>query len=82
MLDVAKENKVTDILVGGDIFLSRVAQSLSVLLTVQDCILSATRDGFRVFMSPGNHDKVSLEDYRSYCHVFDGINGLHVIDNY
>lgn len=82
MLDYAVNLKVKRIIIGGDTFLSRVSQSLSVLITVKKCIDKAIKLGFEIFNAPGNHDKVSLEDTLSYCHVFDGIPGYNVISEY
>jgi len=81
-VDYAVEYDVKTLFVGGDTFLSRVAQTLPILLTVQKCIKYATEKGIDVVTANGNHDKVSLEDIRGYCHVFSDIPGYKVVDEY
>lgn len=82
MLQYAKKYDVDYVLIGGDTFKSRVAQSLPVLLTVRKCFQDAYESGFTVFNAPGNHDKVDQENVESYCHVFGGMNGYNVVDEY
>lgn len=69
-------------LVGGDLFLSRVSQTLGVLLTVQECLDEARKAGLMVVAANGNHDKVSQEDIRGYCHVFQGMGNYRVVDEH
>lgn len=82
MLNYCEEFNVGRVFVGGDVFLSRVAQNLNVLLAVQQCFKKTTQKGIELIVAPGNHDKVSLEDTRSYCYVFSDMCGLHIVDEY
>lgn len=81
-MGIAVSRKIKYILVGGDMFLSRVSQTLSILLTVQECLQEASDAGLIVILEPGNHDKVDQEDVRSYCHIFKGINNVIVVDEH
>lgn len=81
-LDICHRMDVHEIALGGDLFLSRAAQSLDVLLAVHDALLSAAESGIRVVMAEGNHDKVDQEDPRGYCHVFDQHPNVLVADDY
>lgn len=81
-LDICRRMNIRDIALGGDLFLSRAAQTLDVLLAVHDALLSAAECGMRVTMINGNHDKVNQESERGYCHVFDRHPGVLVADDY
>lgn len=81
-LDICQRMNVRDIALGGDLFLSRAAQTLDVLLAVHDALLAAAERGMRVTMINGNHDKVNQESERGYCHVFDRHPGVLVADDY
>jgi exonuclease SbcD len=73
---------IRDIALGGDLFLSRAAQTLDVLLAVHDALLLAAEYGMRVTMINGNHDKVNQESPRGYCHIFDQHDNVLVADDY
>lgn len=45
--------------VGGDLFFSRAAQTLDVLLAVRDMLVSAADHDIHVTLAEGNHDKVN-----------------------
>lgn len=81
-LRICKEMNVSQIAIGGDLFLSRAAQTLDILLAVHDCLLSAAEQGINVALANGNHDKVSLESVRGYCHIFDQHPNVLVADDY
>lgn len=81
-LDVCQKMGVRDIALGGDLFTSRVAQTLDVLLAVHDALLLAAERGMRVVMANGNHDKVDQQATRGYCHVFDQHPNVLVADDY
>ena len=63
-LDICRTMDIRDIALGGDLFLSRAAQTLDVLLAVHDALLLAAEYGMRVTMINGNHDKVNQESPR------------------
>lgn len=81
-LDICREHGVKEIAVGGDLFFSRAAQTLDVLLAVHDILLDAAAQGVHVTLAEGNHDKVNQESVRGYCHVFDRFPGVSVVDEY
>jgi len=81
-IDFANKYRVHSLLIGGDVFLSRVSQSLPVLRAVQDSLRNAVASGLQVIAAPGNHDKVSLEETYSYCHVFEDITGYSVVNEH
>lgn len=82
VLDICRTMEIRDIALGGDLFLSRAAQTLDVLLTVHDALLLAAEYGMRVTMINGNHDKVNQESPRGYCHIFDQHDNVLVADDY
>lgn len=70
-LNVCTTHGVKEIVFCGDLFQSRSAQTLDVLLAVHDALLKAEELGIGVVLANGNHDKVNQEGVRGYCHVFD-----------
>lgn len=81
-LDICRKMGIRDIALGGDLFLSRAAQTLDVLLAVHDALLLAAEYGMHVTMINGNHDKVNQESPRGYCHIFDQHDNVLVADDY
>ena len=81
-LDICRTMDIRDIALGGDLFLSRAAQTLDVLLAVHDALLLAAEYGMRVTMINGKHDKVNQESPRGYCHIFDQHDNVLVADDY
>jgi len=72
---------IREIAVGGDMFHSRVAQTLDVLLAVHDALIAAERAGVSVTLAEGNHCKVDQEAIRGYNHVFDRHRNVTVVDD-
>lgn len=81
-LSICKKMDVKEIAIGGDLFLSRAAQTLDILLTIHDCLLTAAEQGTRVILANGNHDLVNQEAVRGYCHIFDQHPNVLVADHY
>ena len=81
-IDICRKMDVKEIAVGGDLFFSRAAQTLDVLLAVHDALLTAAEHGIHVTIAEGNHDKVNQENERGYCHVFDQHSNVLVCDEY
>lgn len=81
-IDICRKLDVREIAVGGDLFFSRAAQTLGVLLAVHDALLAAAEHGIHVTIAEGNHDKVNQEAVRGYCHVFDQHTNVLVCDEY
>ena len=81
-IDICRKMDVMEIAIGGDLFFSRAAQTLDVLLAVHDALLTAAEHGIHVTIAEGNHDKVNQENERGYCHVFDQHSNVLVCDEY
>ena len=81
-IDICRKMDVKEIAIGGDLFFSRAAQTLDVLLAVHDALLTAAEHGIHVTIAEGNHDKVNQENERGYCHVFDQHSNALVCDEY
>lgn len=81
-IDLCRKMDVKEIAIGGDLFFSRAAQTLEVLLAVHDALLTAAEHGIHVTIAEGNHDKVNQETERGYCHVFDQHPNVLVCDEY
>ena len=81
-LDVCRKMGVNEIAIGGDLFFSRAAQTLDVLLAVHDALLTAAEHGIHITLAEGNHDKVNQEAKRGYCHVFDQHPNVLVCDEF
>ena len=81
-IDICRKMDVKEIAIGGDLFFSRAAQTLDVLLAVHDALLTAAEHGIHVTIAEGNHDKVHQENERGYCHVFDQHSNVLVCDEY
>ena len=81
-IDICRKMDIKEIAIGGDLFFSRTAQTLDVLLAVHDSLLTAAEHGIHVTIAEGNHDKVNQENERGYCHVFDQHSNVLVCDEF
>lgn len=84
-VQICVDRKIPEIIIGGDLWLSRSAQTLSVLMAARNAILKATcrqNANLRIMIACGNHDKVDQEAFESYNHLFHKYDGVHVIDDY
>ena len=82
-LQVAKDYKVKDIVIGGDIFTARASQTLPVLLAVKNALAQATKhEKLSVTIAYGNHDQPNTRSVDSYCHLYNTIDRVHVVDTY
>jgi len=82
MIDVCKANNVEDVFVGGDLWQSRSAQTLPVLLAVKSALIDARRNGLTVVLASGNHDVIDQEAIESYNHIYSEYEGVEVIDDF
>lgn len=73
---------IREIALGGDMFQSRVSQTLDVLLTVHDVLLQTASAGINITLAEGNHDLVDQEALRGYCHIYDQHPCVTVIDDF
>lgn len=80
-LQLCREHGIREMALGGDLFFSRAAQTLDVLLAVRSALLAASAAGIRVTLAEGNHDKVNQEAVEGYCHVFSHYPDVTVVDD-
>lgn len=78
---VCQERGIKEIAFGGDMFLSRVSQTLDVLLAVSDALENAARAGIHVTLAEGNHDLIDQEAIRGYCHIYAHHPNVTVVDD-
>ncbi len=81
-LAICTERGIREIAVGGDMFQSRVAQTLDVLLAVNDALIRAAQAGIIVTLAEGNHDLVDQESLRGYNHIFAQHSNVVVVDDF
>lgn len=81
-LSVCQKYEIKEIALGGDLFHSRVSQTLDVLLTVHDALLQVARLGIRITIAEGNHCKVDQEAIRGYSHIYDQHPAVTVVDDF
>ncbi|KAA6302890.1 MAG: Nuclease SbcCD subunit D [Candidatus Ordinivivax streblomastigis] len=81
-LSVCDRMNIDTLVLGGDLFQSRSAQTLDVLLAIHDALLAASKRDIKVILANGNHDKVNQESIRGYCHVFDRYENVTVVDDF
>lgn len=81
-VQICKDRKIQEIVIGGDLWQSRSSQPLNTLMAVRDAILSATTAGIYVTIAEGNHCKVDQESVLGYSHIFSGYKNVEVVDDY
>lgn len=81
-LSVCRKYGIKEIALGGDLFHSRVSQTLDVLLAVQDALLKVAACGLRITIAEGNHCKTDQEALRGYSHIFNPYAGVTVVDDF
>ena len=70
-MKICQDNDIQYLVVGGDLWQSRSAQTLDTLMAVRDAILTATKTyGLYVVLANGNHDLVDQESILGYNHIF------------
>lgn len=82
MLSICEQNKIEDIVIGGDVFTASASQRLPVLLAVKHAIQKATAKNLYLTIAEGNHCKVDLEAIEGYSHVYSGYKNVDVVDVY
>ena len=81
-LQICKERGVKSILIGGDLFQSRVGQTLHVLTAVFQAFEAAAVLDIDVHIAEGNHDKIDQESILGYCHIFNKHPNVYVVDDW
>ena len=81
-LQICQERKIKHIVVGGDIFTARASQTLPVLLAVKNALVDAAYENINITIAYGNHDQPNSKSVVSYCHLYDTIDYVNVVDTY
>lgn len=81
-IQLCKGRLIPEIIIGGDLWQSRSAQTLDVLMAVRQAILKATHQGITLTIAEGNHCKVDQESLLGYSHLFSEYSDVYVIDDY
>lgn len=81
-LRICKERDIQDIVIGGDLWQSRAAQTLNTLLAVRSALMKAHLQGVCLTIASGNHDLVDQESLMGYNHVFSEYPDVFVVDDY
>lgn len=80
-IELCDKRGIDKIIIGGDLFQSRAAQTLNVLLAVYKAMELAMANGIDVLIANGNHDKVNQEEIMGYCHIFGKHKNVTVVDD-
>jgi len=81
-LSICQEKGIADIVIGGDLWQSRSAQTLDTLLAVRDAILKTQAADIHLTIAEGNHDLVDQEALLGYSHIFQGYKDVDVVGDY
>lgn len=81
-LQICKDREISDMIIGGDLWLSSSAQTLDILMVVRQSIIKATSQGLYLTIAEGNHCKVNKESILGYSHIFSEYPNVDVIDSY
>lgn len=81
-LRICKERGINQIIICGDLFDSRAAQRLGVLMAIFMAFCKAEAMGIEITIAEGNHDKVDQEAIFGYCHIFSKFPNIYVVDDY
>lgn len=81
-IDICQKRGIQEIIIGGDLWQSRSAQPLDVLMAVRQAIIKASNQGLYITIAEGNHCKVDQESILGYSHIFSEYPKVSVIDDY
>lgn len=81
-LQICKNKGIVEMIIGGDLWLSRSSQTLDVLMAVRQAIVKATQQGIFLTIAEGNHCKVDQESVLGYSHIFSLYPNVLVVDYY
>ena len=81
MLEQAKANNVSTVIIGGDVFTDRSSQPLEVLITVKKCIEKAEYRGIQLVIALGNHDVVDKMAPFGYPTLFEAYPHVTVVND-
>lgn len=77
-LEVASENDVYHIFIGGDVFTIRAVQSLASILAVKKCFEEAAFNDFVLDVVFGNHDCPTFNEPESWLDIYANIPNVNV----
>lgn len=81
MLEIALDYKVQRVILGGDLFTTRAAQNLYVLLAVKEMVQTISKT-IPLVIIDGNHDKIDQTILLSYNDLFDVIKNVCVVKRF
>ena len=81
-LDICVERGIKELVIGGDLWQSRAAQTLSTLMAVRNALITSESKNIMVTIAEGNHCKVDQEALEGYGHVFAGYPMVDVVDDW
>lgn len=81
-INICESRRISQILFGGDLVLSRASQTLDILLAIYDVFSNCQQKGIKVTLINGNHCKVNQEAKRGYCDIFDSFSNVRVINEW
>lgn len=81
-VSVCTQHCIDRIVIGGDLWLSRSAQTLSTMLAVKWALKMTASKNILVIIAEGNHDLVDQESLEGYSHVFSEYPNVEVIDDF
>ena len=79
---ICDQYKIEDLIIGGDLWLSRSSQTLDTLMAVRQAIIKAINSGITITIAEGNHCKVDQESILGYSHLFSEYPHVYVVDDY
>lgn len=69
-VNVCKKYDTNNLFCGGDIFTNRSGQPLQCLTDWKEILLNLQQNQIKIYVIPGNHDKTSATDEKSYLDVY------------
>lgn len=79
---ICVQQGIDRIVIGGDLWLSRSAQTLSTMLAVRWALKLTANKNIVVVIAEGNHDLVDQESLEGYSHVFSEYPNVEIVDDY
>lgn len=80
-LNICQQQRIPYLIIGGDLWQSRSAQTLDTLMAVREAILTATKQyDLNIIIAEGNHCKVNQEQYEGYSHIFSDYEYVEVVN--
>lgn len=81
-VSICKERGIKEIIIGGDLWTNRSAQTLPVLMAVREAIIHALNQEILLVIAEGNHDLIDQEQLAGYSHLFSEYPDVIVVDDF